>query len=43
MTTDANGVLQLSVFAGSYEISLNDQQQTFLIEKNAATSVVMFN
>jgi len=43
MSTDSNGALQLSAFAGDYEISLNGQKQTLSIDKNAATLVVMVN
>ena len=40
MTTDASGLLQLSAFAGDYEISFNGQQQAFKLEKNTANPVI---
>lgn len=43
MTTDASGMLQLSAFAGDYELSINGRRQAFSIDKNAANPRVTLN
>ncbi len=43
MTTDADGVLHLSAFAGDYELSLNGQQQTFTLDKTLQNQTVALN
>ena len=39
MVTDEHGSLSFSGFAGEYELSVDDQKISFLLEKNEETSI----
>lgn len=43
MTTDANGLLNLSAFAGEFEITFKGQHKAFSLDKNTLNPIVIMN